>query len=728
MKYLFILCAALLLLCRQGAAQTTAIAVIRDQATQQPLAGATLRISNRQFLSNTQGRVFLPDIAPGKHLLSVQYAGFESYSDSFLFPLTDTLRLFLEATEEDMEEVVVQSTRTSRTIQNTPTRIETIGGEELDEKNNMRPANVSMLLHESTGIRVQQTSATSANASIRIQGLDGRYTQLLKDGYPNFGAFASGLSILEIPPLDLQQVEVIKGPASTLYGGGAIAGVVNFISKQPKATGDYQLLLNQSHIGQTNFGGYASKRNARLGYSLLATLNLQQAYDVDKDDFSELPRSRDFTINPTFYFYPSAHTTISIGNSFTKGSRTGGDMFAIKNDPNPEHTFFEKNRTLRNTSTLSLQTKLSDVYTLVVKQSLSLFNRQIDIPAYTFKGHNLNSFSEVSLAGRFTRHTLVAGLNYVHDDFRQREPVNRLAGSLDAVTRTAGIYVQDTWDATPYLSLETGLRADHLSYTNELYTYRKAFLLPRVSALFRLSGKLTSRIGAGLGYKAPTVFTEQSESFYYRDLQPLYSATKAEKSLGVTADVNYRTTLAHNLQLSVNQLFFYTRINDPLVLDTATGYLLYFHNSADRLDSKGFETNLKLIYRQHLKLFAGFTYTLSQADYFRQRRQPLTPAGQLNLALIYEKEKQFKLGLEAYRTSGQYLYNGTQVPAYWECGFMAEKTWGPCSVFINFENFTDTRQSRYKQVANPPHNNPTFDDIWTHVEGFVMNGGIKIRL
>jgi len=110
----------------------------------------------------------------------------------------------------------VQSTRTSRAIATVPTRVEVIALEEIDEKGNMRPANVSMLLHESTGIQVQQTSATSANASIRMQGLDGRYTQLLKDGFANFGNFSSGLSVLEIPPLDLDQVEIIKGPASPL--------------------------------------------------------------------------------------------------------------------------------------------------------------------------------------------------------------------------------------------------------------------------------------------------------------------------------------------------------------------------------------------------------------------------------------------------------------------------------------------------------------------------------
>ncbi len=116
-----------------------------------------------------------------------------------LFSLAQT-KDSTEAEHEEMEEVIIQSTRTSRSIRNVPTRVETIEREEIDEKSNMRPGNVAMLLNESTGIRVQQTSATSANAGIRIQGLDGRYTQLLKDGYPNFGNFSSGLSVLEIPP------------------------------------------------------------------------------------------------------------------------------------------------------------------------------------------------------------------------------------------------------------------------------------------------------------------------------------------------------------------------------------------------------------------------------------------------------------------------------------------------------------------------------------------------
>ena len=99
----------------------------------------------------------------------------------------------------------------------------------------------------------------------------------------------------------------------------------------------------------------------------------------------------------------------------------------------------------------------------------------------------------------------------------------------------------------------------------------------------------------------------------------------------------------------------------------------------------------------------------------------------MNLALIAEKEGKFKTGFEAYFTDRQYLYDRTLTPTYWEMGFMAEKYFGKFSIFINFENFTDTRQGRYKNVASGSHSNPVFDDIWTHTEGRTFNGGIKYK-
>lgn len=724
-KYIFILA---MLITSKAFSQNTLKAVLKNGETKEILSNASVQVlgTTNGNRTNDKGFVEIKNIPNGLQKIKYSFIGYETKIDTLNFPLQneDTLQIEMEEKEANkLGEVVVSSTRTSRTIKNTPTRIETIDAEELEEKGNMKPANVSMVLHESTGLQVQQTSATSGNASIRVQGLDGRYTQLLKDGYPNFGNFASGLSILEIPPLDLKQVEVIKGPASTLYGGGAIAGVVNFISKTPKEQAEYNFMLNQSNIGQTNIGAYASHRKNKFGYAVLGLVNFQKSYDVDKDDFSEIPKSNNFTINPRFFYYPNASTSLMIGNSFTKGNMKGGDMKVIAGNTDASHTYFEQNETVRNTTTLEFDKKFANKNNFKFKQSLSFFDRKISIPNYTFSGLNTNAFTDASYLWNKEKHTIIGGANLLYDNFTQKN-----TSTLNAKSFTTGAYIQHTWDISEKIKLENGLRLDNVTYSNQNFSKNQTFLLPRISALFKINNHWSSRIGGGLGYKIPTIFTEQTETNQYQNVLALNNV-EAEKSMGGTFDINYRGGISGDLLFSVNQLFFTTQINKPLVLQSI-GSNFSFINSDKNVVSKGFETNIKFIFKEDFKFFIGYTYTDAKANYLQGNQfLPLLPKSKLNLALIYEKENNFKLGFEGYFTDKQFLYNGTQTPAFWEFGFMAEKTmWKHFAFFVNFENFTDTRQSKYKRVVNEPHNNPTFDDIWTHTEGFTMNGGIKIKL
>jgi outer membrane receptor for ferrienterochelin and colicins len=723
-KILILLLAAMFIY--NAKAQHSFRAIVKNADTKEVLPAVTVQFTGANITSTTgnDGLVTITDIPAGKQSARFSHAGYKEQERSFTFPLTDTavIEILLEAAEE-LEEVIIQSTRTSRTINNTPTRVETIDGEELDEKNNMRPANVSMLLHESTGLQVQQTSATSGNASIRVQGLDGRYTQLLKDGYPNFGNFAAGLSVMEIPPLDLRQVEIIKGPASTLYGGGAIAGVINFISKTPREKFEADIMLNRSNVGQTNVGGYLSQKKGKWGFSFLGLANFQKAYDVDKDEFSELPESNNFTINPKLFYYPNASTTIVLGNSFTKGINKGGDMRVIGGKPDAAHTYFEKNNTSRNTTVFEVEKKFANKNNIKLKQSVSIFDRHITIPAYEFSGISTNSFTDLSMIFLKQQHTFISGINIVFDKFRQENTSIQNTQSF-----TAGLYAQDTWDITEKIKMESGIRIDNVRYKNINYKKNQTFVLPRVSALFKISNKISSRIGGGLGYKIPTIFTEQTESMQYRDVLPLNNVT-AEKSIGGTADINYKTFISGNLLFSINQMFFCTNISTALVLQQDNTGNYSFNNAAKAVISSGFETNVKFIFKDNLKLFVGYTYTNAKAKYLTGNQfLPLLPKHKLNLTLMYEKDDNFKIGLESYLTGNQYLYNGKRTPSFWEMGFMAQKTFRKISFFINFENFTDQRQSKYKTVVNPPHNNPGFDDIWNHTEGFVYNGGIKLKL
>ena len=575
--------------------------IIRDAETKEKLPGATALIQKSSIggAADTGGYLIITGIPDGRQSIRFSYIGYDSQvlTLDFPFPKDSTLSVFLKTSGEDIEEVVVSSTRTSRSIQNVPTRVETIDLEEIEEKSNMRTANVSMILHESTGIQVQQTSATSANASIRLQGLDGRYTQLLKDGYPNFGNFAGGLSILEIPPLDLKQVEIIKGPASTLYGGGAVAGVVNFISKTPQEKAEYNLVANISHILQTSIGGFASQRKGKFGYTFLALGNFQNPYDVDKDGFTELPKSMDYDLHPKLFFYPTEKTTIMLGNSFTAGDRIGGDMNAINLKPDSNHTYFEKNRTLRNTGTVEFEQKMRSDKRLVVRSSFSYFERDISLPAFTFNGANYNSFSDIAFIQNLKKQVIITGANFVYDQFKQTD-----TSTLDRknfTTFTGGIYAQHTWDISKKVILESGLRGDIVHYTNANYRKTEFFILPRISALFKITDKWSSRIGGGLGYKTPTTFTEQTERFVYQNVRAL-DQVSSERSYGGTVDVNFKSPIGSSLYFTINQMFFATLITNANVLQSDAAGQYFFANASKPMQSLGFETNAKLIFKNAL--------------------------------------------------------------------------------------------------------------------------------
>jgi outer membrane receptor for ferrienterochelin and colicins len=697
---------------------------VQNETTKEAAAGAvvTLKGSDITAIADASGKAELTNIPDGAQTIVVSLPGYETVELQLAFPLTDASeRVVLLKVEFEAGEVIINTTRTGREIEDTPTRVEAIDEEEVDEKSNMRSSNVSMLLNESTGIKVQQTSATSYTQSIRIQGLDGRYTQLLKDGFPAFGGFSGSLSILDIPPLDLRQVEIVKGPAATFYGGGAIAGVVNFISKEPEETPVTSMIFNQTSALGTDFSLFNSRRFDSIGYTFLGSVNYQREYDADGDDFTELPRTVSFNVNPRLFFYTDDKTRLMIGNSTTYQNRKGGDLFVIRGRTDELHQYFENNTSLRNITTLQFDRDFSGGRRIVAKQSLAFFDREIEIPDYRFNGRQFNSYTEVSYFQPVKNHALIFGFNAVYDRFREKQ--NNLNFARRDETRTTfGGYVQDSFNVTEKFAVEAGFRLDAVKDYG-------VFALPRVSLLYRFTDNLSSRFTVGFGYKTPSIFTEEAETLLFENVLPIGNALRAETSRGGTFDLNYRNTIGEKFSYSLNQMFFYTEIENPLVLvPNAAGNVFTFANAASKVKSAGFETNLRASY-EIVKLFAGYTFTNAKAGYLAGNQfLPLTPKHKLNSALLFEKEEDFKAGFEAYYTGSQFLSNRTRTRPYWVLGIFGEKSFGKFSLFINAENITDTRQSRFGQVVFPPFQNPTFAEIYTHTEGRIFNGGIKIRL
>jgi len=714
----------LLSVCNSSMAQNILTAIIKDAESKQPLAGAAAQIINTTIggSTDTNGNIKITGIPDGILKFNFSFTGYQSLRQNITFPAnSDTLEIFLEPEEEELEEVVISSTRSSRTIQNTPTRVEFIGGEELEEKGNMKPGDIRMMLNESTGIQTQQVSASSANSSIRIQGLDGRYTQILKDGFPLYAGYSGGLGLLQTPPLDLKQVEVIKGASSTLYGGGAIAGLVNLISKTPEEEEkELSFLINGTSAGGLDLSGFYSQRFGKLGMTVFASRNTSKPYDPSDSGFTAIPKTQRYVFNPKLFVYFSPRTRLNAGINTVFEDRTGGDIRYIKGNGDNVHQYFEKNKSNRLSSQLSFEHQFDENNTMTVKNSVNNFNRTIRVPGYNFDGNQLSTYSEIAFNSNREKSDWVTGVNVYTDHFKEY-PGDDFT-KRDYIQNTIGAFVQNTWHTAEWLKVETGLRGD--------YVFDYGFVvLPRISGLFTITPKLTSRLGGGLGYKTPTIFTEETERRQFRMVLPVSpDANRLEKSYGANFDINYRTHY-NDVSFSINQLFFYTRINDPLLLaqTTNTG-ISRLVNSDGFADTKGLETNVKLGY-QDFKLFIGYTFTHAELHENGEKRvNPLTSRHRLNNVLMYEVEDKWKIGLEAYYYSRQFLNDGGTGKPYWIFGFMAEKLWEKFSLFANFENFTDTRQTRFENINRGTVTNPIFRDIYAPLDGFIINGGIKLNL
>lgn len=714
---------SLLLLCSYAMySQSNAHMYIKDAESKDPLIEVVVEVKGTLIsaASDTAGLVTIAQVPSGEQVLRFTYSGYEEKEQSFTFPLQDTVIVLLEESAEELEEVVITSTRSSRTISDIPTRVEFVSGEELDEKANMKPGDIRMLLSESTGIQVQQTSATTANAVIRMQGLDGRYTQILKDGFPLYAGFSGGLGLLQTPPLDLKQVEIIKGASSTLYGGGAIAGLVNLISKTPEEKRELRFLLNGTSAGGLDVNAYYGQRFKKFGVTLFAARNSNAPYDPATIDISAIPKFVRYTFNPKLFYYFGPKTKIIFGLNTGWENRIGGDIHYLKGKGDSTHRYFERNNSRRVSSQLSLEHDFGKCSHFTVKNSLNSFDRKLSIPDYRFDGTQLSSYTETNYAYHGKKYEWVVGGNLWTDQFSESSADTM--GKRDYTLNTAGIFVQNTLKASNWFSLESGLRADHT------FDYGWAFL-PRVSALFKINKKLTSRLGGGMGYKAPTLFTEETEFIQFRSVAPISASTnKLEISHGANWDINYKTVVFKKISLALNHLFFYTYVDSPLLLRQITPRTYHLENINGYMDSKGTETNLRLGYKD-FKLFLGYTYT--DAKEHRNgisSEKTLTPMHRINSVLIYEVEEKWKVGLEGYYFSPQKLPDGSYGKDYWLCGFMVERLWERFSVYINFENFLDARQTRFENIYTGSISNPTFRNIYAPLEGFVVNGGLKIRL
>jgi len=622
-----------------------------------------------------------------------------------------------EAREDDEEgknAIIVQGTRLGRRLQDEPIRVEVIAGEEIEEKAIMRPGNIAMLVNETGGVRGQVTSPALGAANIRIQGLEGRYTQLLADNLPLYGGQAASLGLLQIPPTDLAQVEVIKGSASALYGASALGGVINLISKRLGDEFEAEMLANATTRNGQDLTQYvACPITSNAGLSLTAGAHRQTGQDLDDDGWLDMASYERLTARPRFQWDGDDGSSIYLTLGAMTEDRVGG---TLPGRTVPDGTsYVQGQETQRLDAGLVAQTPVSDAAELNLRASAM---RQDHLHRYEDvieDDRHTSLFGEASIASSSGATAWVGGIAFQQDGFR-----SDTFTAFDYTYDVPGIFAQIEQEASLDLILAASA---HVDFHSEFGTQ----FSPRLSALYR-PGNWTIRGAFGGGFFAPTPFVDEIEAAGLSRLEPL-GDLEAETARTASLDVGYSDG-----PWEANVTLFGANIENATRLTEIAPDRVALVNIEGMTRVRGSE--LLLRFKQN-----GFTVTGSYVfvdssepdpSGIGRREIPLTPKHTAGLVGMWEEHGKGRIGVEAYYTGPQALDDNpyrTRSRPYLHLGILGEITLGSVSLFVNAENLLDVRQTKYDPLLLPRRaaSGQWTVDAWAPLEGFILSGGIRLR-
>lgn len=711
----------ILFACANTFSQNRFSCIVKDSISNELLPGVNVVLAGTTngVATDINGKATLKNIPEGEHIIDISFIGYKTVKQSFVFPLSDSTKVvlvLLPPENKNLDEVVVSSTRTNSRIDDLNIKVEVLGQDDMNEESTIVPGSITSILGDLSIITIQRTNPVNGNEAIRMQGLDPRYTQIMRDGLPLYGGFSGSLGVLSIPPLDLKQVEIIKGSASTLYGGGAIGGLINFISKAPTDSAQTTLTFNASSLKEYNLNAFTSKKTGKLGLTLFGGANIKTPYDVNGDGFAEVPEHKNMALHPRIFYDFNNRNKLIVGLTTSYDTRLGGDMKAILYKTDSVHTFLQKEKTFRNTLDATFTSQLNDRHLLTFKTAGSAFERAIDYSGFLFDGTQYSTYSELNDFIKLKKHSIVIGGNFMSETFIKNNSDPVLFHNYDYAT--IGSFIQDDWQLAEKFSIQAGMRFDnHNQYGN--------FFLPRLSFFYKASSKWSVRLAGGTGYKVPNLFDFANPSNNLLDIQ---STVKPERSYGINSDINYHTFLFDKLGVQVNQALYYTHIDNPVMITTNSIGQQLLQNGSYLVNSYGTDTYVRLSYEE-FELYLGYNHTESlQETSTTFVNMPFNPKDKFSNTLTYEIEGKWRIGIESSWVGNQYIYNNQKVTNFWFLAGMVERKFKKGSIVLNCENLLDTRQSKFEPIVTGTTSNPVFKSVWAPLEGRIINLSLKLAL
>ena len=596
---------------------------VLDAHTQEHLSFVNVQVEGTALgcLTDESGHFYLKNLPEGELTIVFSMMGYETEKRTVTLRRDTLIEMNVAIAETSfmIDNVVVTANKYETKQREVATIVNVISPLIIESTTSNSMADV---LNFQTGLRVEETCSNCGVPQIRINGLEGQYTQILMDSRPIFSSLASVYGLEQLPAGMVDRIEVIRGGGSALYGANAIAGVVNIITKEPSRNS--LNISNSSAFTQkgtydinTNMNASVVSENQKAGLFLFGVQRNRQQYDRDNDGYSDIPHLNSTTVGFRSYFKTSDYSKITAEYHHTTEFRRGG--YGIDSLQPHESPLTEQLK-----HNIDAATAKWDMYTADNKHFVSVYTsfQHIARDSYFGTNYNPNAYGKstdiVSVTGAQYRFSypcgimnadLSAGAEYSYNQLRD-QILGYDRNTLQRV-HLGGGYVQNEWKNKQWSILVGGRLEQHSLLDKPVFS-------PRANIRYTPIEPIILRLSYASGYRAPQIYEE--------DLH--VGAVGGEVSL-ISLDENLKPEYSHSISGSIDMYKrfgkwdlnltlegFFTQLNDVFTLvengHDAQGNLLLTRTNASGARVAGMNIEAKVGFGHLLTFQAGYTYNHSR--------------------------------------------------------------------------------------------------------------------
>ena len=615
---------------------------IIEKNTEEDLPFATILIleTGQGMAADETGHFVFKNIPAGTYTLRVQLVGFANQEKKVNVSneYAVTLHFAMEEDHVMMDEVVVSANRNEVSRKEAPVVVNVMSAKLFEMVNS---TDLAKSLNFQSGLRVENSCQNCAFPQVRINGLEGPYSQILINSRPIVSALSGVYGLEQIPTNMVERVEVVRGGGSALFGANAVGGTINIITKDP-VNNSFQVSSTLSGIEGKSWEQYMGanvslvSHDHKYGIAVYETYRNRNPYDVDGDSFSEIGKLNMNTFGLRSYYKPSQFSRLSIEYHATNEFRRGGNKFHLEPF---ESDITEQTKHIINSGGLSY-----DLFWKEYKHKLSFYTsaQHVDRNSYYGAQQDPNAYGKTDdltfvgggmYVGNFDKvwfapGTFTAGMEYQHNNMH--DVMTGYNRDLTQEVRIASAFFQNEWKMNAF-SLLAGFRLDEHNLIDNL------IFSPRVNMLYKPSEAFQGRLTWSTGFRAPQAYDEDLHVTAVGGegvLIHLAEGLKPEKSNSFSGSVDLSGQIGH-FQTNLLIEGFYTSLDDVFYLQSvgkdAQGNLLQERRNGSGAEVYGVNLDGKIAHGRDASLQVGFTVQRSQYKELTYWSEDETVAGTRNM-------------------------------------------------------------------------------------------------